>query len=207
MTLVDFAALEQAELETEPYEHIVVPGFVPREQMNAVFESYPAIEQPGSFPLSTLTYGEVFATIIEALDSDRFREPLEEKFGVELAGKPTMFTARGRCGPEDGRIHTDSKTKILTVLLYLNEDWSTEGGRLRLLTNGEDVNAAAKEIPPDFGTLLVFRRSDRSWHGHLPYIGPRRVIQMNWVTSGRVKTWEQFRHKVSAAVKRRGAAA
>ena len=29
---------------------------------------------------------------------------------------------------------------------------------------------------------------------------------MNWVTSGRVKAWEQFRHKVSAAVKR-GAAA
>jgi hypothetical protein len=206
MALVDFAALERAPLETEPYEHIIVPGFVPRENLAAVVESYPQIEQPGSFPLTTLSYGGIFAELIAALDSPQFRAPLEKKFGVSLAGKPTMFTARGRCRLEDGKIHTDSKTKILTVLLYLNEDWMTDGGRLRLLTNGEDVNAAAKEVPPDFGTLLVFRRSEKSWHGHLPYEGPRRVVQMNWVTSQRVKAWEQFRHKVSAAVKR-GAAA
>ncbi len=206
MPLVDYAALERTPLETEPYEHIVVPGFVPRTQMAAVVESYPKIDQPGSFPLTTLSYDGTFAALIEALEAPEFRKPLEEKFGVDLEGKPTMFTARGRCRADDGKIHTDSKTKILTVLLYLNEDWMTEGGRLRLLTNGEDVDAVAKEVPPDFGTLLVFKRSDHSWHGHLPYEGPRRVVQMNWVTSGRVKAWEQFRHKVSAAVKR-GAAA
>lgn len=206
MPLLDFAALERTPLETEPYEHLVVPGFVPRENLSTIVESYPRIDQPGSFPLTTLTYGGAFEALIAALDSPDFRRPLEEKFGVNLEGKPTMFTARGRCRAEDGKIHTDSRTKILTVLLYLNEDWMTEGGRLRLLTNGEDVEAVAKEIPPDFGTLLVFRRSEKSWHGHLPYEGPRRVVQMNWVTSQRVKAWEQFRHKVSAAMKR-GAAA
>jgi hypothetical protein len=206
MALLDFEALASAPLEHEPYEHLVVRDFVPRTHMKEVFDSYPAIAQPGSFPLSTLKYGGVFAKLIEELDSPAFREPLEAKFGVDLKGKPTMFTARGQCRADDGKIHTDSKTKILTVLLYLNDDWMRDGGRLRLLTSGEDIEAVAKEIPPDFGTLLVFKRSDKSWHGHLPYEGPRRAIQMNWVTSGRVKAWEQFRHKVSAAVKR-GAAA
>ncbi|HWE45975.1 MAG TPA: 2OG-Fe(II) oxygenase [Caulobacteraceae bacterium] len=206
MALLDIEALARTPLEHEPYEHLVVRDFVPRENMQAVFASYPEIGLPGSFPLTTLKYGGVFADLIAELDSPAFREPLEEKFGVELAGKPTMFTARGQCRSDDGKIHTDSKTKILTVLLYLNDDWMTDGGRLRLLTSGEDIDAVAKEIPPDFGTLLVFKRSEKSWHGHLPYEGPRRAIQMNWVTSGRVKAWEQFRHKVSAAVKR-GAAA
>ena len=49
---------------------------------------------------------------------------------------------------------------------------------------------------------LVFRRSDNSWHGHKPFAGPRRVVQMNWVTSNRTAAWQQFRHRVSAAVKR-----
>ena len=206
MALLDFEALARTPLEHEPYEHLVVRDFVPRANMAPVFESYPQIAQPGSFPLTTLKYGGAFADLIAELDSPAFREPLEQKFGVDLKGKPTMFTARGQCRAEDGQIHTDSKTKILTVLLYLNDDWMTEGGKLRLLNSGDSVDDFAKEIPPNFGTLLVFKRSEKSWHGHLPYEGPRRAIQMNWVTSGRVKAWEQFRHKVSAAVKR-GAAA
>jgi Rps23 Pro-64 3,4-dihydroxylase Tpa1-like proline 4-hydroxylase len=113
-----------------------------------------------------------------------------------------MFTVRGRCDARDGRIHTDSKKKIITVLLYLNEGWQEEGGRLRLLRNGEDLNAVVAEVSPAFGTMLAFRRSERSWHGHERYVGPRKVIQMNWVVSDHVAAWEQFRHRISAAAKR-----
>ena len=34
----------------------------------------------------------------------------EKKFGVDLTGRPTMITVRGRCRAEDGGIHTDSVT-------------------------------------------------------------------------------------------------
>ena len=40
----------------------------------------------------------------------------------------------------------------------------------------------AAEVPPVSGTVLIFRRSDRSFHGHKPYAGERKVVQMNWVT-------------------------
>jgi hypothetical protein len=141
--------------------------------------------------------------LIDEMNGPAFRRSVEQKFGVDLSGAPTMFTLRGRCDARDGRIHTDSKKKIITVLVYLNDQgWDAAGGRLRLLRSGQDLNATAAEVSPEFGSLLVFRRSDRSWHGHEAYVGPRRVLQMNWVVSDKVAAWEQWRHKLSAAVKR-----
>ena len=207
MAYLDIAALRSTPLETEPYEHLIVEGFIPEAHSAELIGAYPEIGQAGSFPLDTLKVEGAFAALIEEMNAGPFRNAVEEKFGVELEGKATMFTARGRCRAEDGKIHTDSKTKIITVLLYMNEAWDTEGGRLRLLRGGEDLEDYAREVPPGFGTLLLFKRSDRSWHGHLPFEGPRRVVQMNWVTSPRVAAWEQFRHKVSAATKRFGGGA
>lgn len=202
MTYLDIAALRATPPEREPYEHLIVENFVPQAHAEALIGSYPVIEQAGSFPLDTLAYDGAFAALIEEMNAEPFRRAVEEKFGVDLEGKATMFTARGRCRAEDGKIHTDSKSKIITVLLYMNEDWAPQGGRLRLLRGGESLENWAREVPPGFGTLLLFKRSEHSWHGHLPFEGPRRVIQMNWVTSPRVAAWEQFRHKVSAATKR-----
>jgi SM-20-related protein len=202
LAYLDIAALRATPLETEPYEHLIVEGFVPEAHAKDLIGAYPVIEQPGSFPLDTLKVEGAFAALIEEMDSAPFRKAVEEKFGVELEGKATMFTARGRCRTDDGKIHTDSKTKIITVLLYMNEAWDPQGGRLRLLRDGENLDNWAREVPPGFGTLLLFKRSDHSWHGHLPFEGQRRVVQMNWVTSQRVAAWEQFRHRVSAAAKR-----
>jgi SM-20-related protein len=206
LAYLDIAALRATPLETQPYEHVIVEGFVPSAHAEALIGSYPVIEQAGSFPLDTLKYDGAFAALIEEMNAEPFRRVVEEKFGVDLEGKATMFTARGRCRAEDGKIHTDSRSKIITVLLYMNEDWAPQGGRLRLLRDGENLENWAREVPPGFGTLLLFKRSERSWHGHLPFEGPRRVIQMNWVTSPRVAAWEQFRHRVSAATKRLKAA-
>ena len=109
-----------------------------------------------------------------------------------------MYSLRGYTRAKDGQIHTDSKDKIITVLLYLNENWQQPGGRLRILRNGHDVDDFAAEVPPDNGTLLVFKRSDNSWHGHHPFEGPRRSLQMNWMTSEGSKGWHKVRHTLSA---------
>ena len=109
---------------------------------------------------------------------------------------------RGFLRGTDGSIHTDSETKIITVLLYLNDAWVSEGGKLRILRNGTDLENFAAEVPPSNGTLLVFKRSDHSWHGHKPYKGQRRVVQMNWVTEQAVVDREQRRHSVSRLFKK-----
>jgi hypothetical protein len=202
MSLLDLDALEATPLVTDPYDYLVVRDFVRPEAARAIGADYPALDKPGSFALEDVAVKASFAELIGALNGAPFRQAIERKFSIALSDLPTTFTVRGVCGAHDGQIHTDSKTKVITVLLYLNEPWAPDGGRLRVLRNGEDLEAVAAEVPPDFGTLLVFRRSERSWHGHKPFTGPRRVVQMNWVTSQRVAGWQMFRHRLSAAVKR-----
>ena len=47
---------------------------------------------------------------MSALTDPALRQAVEEKFVVELAGRPTMVTVRGRSDGTDGRIHTGSIT-------------------------------------------------------------------------------------------------
>ncbi len=131
-----------------------------------------------------------------------FRDVIEEKFGVDLTGRPTMFTVRGYCARNNGKIHTDTPSKIITVLLYLNQEWEAGGGRLRILRSGTDLDDAAEEVSPNGGTLLIFKRSENSWHGHEPFEGQRRAIQMNWVTDEDVVAHEQRRHRFTSTLKR-----
>ena len=112
-----------------------------------------------------------------------------------------MITARGRCGTRDGNIHTDAVTKIITVLIYMNPHWEEAGGCLRLLRSPTDIEDVLAEVPPVEGTLIAFRRSDNSYHGHKPFIGPRRVIQFNWVTDRGTVGREILRHRASSWVK------
>ena len=202
MGLLKFDALATAPLTTDPYEYVVVENFLDEAAKGDILGGFPDMPDAGSFPLSEVKVGPGLQALFDAMDGPQFRKAIEDKFGLDLGGRATMFTVRGRCDARDGRIHTDSKKKIITVLLYLNEGWQEDGGRLRLLRSGEDLNAVAAEVSPAFGTMLVFRRSDRSFHGHETYVGPRKVIQMNWVTSDKVAAWEQLRHRISATAKR-----
>ena len=113
-----------------------------------------------------------------------------------------MYTVRGFVREKDGAIHTNSETKIITVLLYMNERWQEDAGRLRLLRSPTDLEDYVAEVPPYGGTLLVFRRSDNSWHGHKPISGPRRAMQFNWVTTQDVVDHEQRRHQFSTKFKK-----
>jgi hypothetical protein len=204
MGLLKIEALAATPLQTDPYEYVVVENFLDQTDQAQILGGFPDMPDAGSFPLSELEVGPGLQALFDAMDGPAFRHAVEQKFGLDLKGRATMFTLRGRCDTRDGQIHTDSKKKIITVLLYLNDGWQEEGGRLRLLRSGEDLDAVAAEVPPKFGTLLVFRRSDNSWHGHEQYIGPRKVLQMNWVVSDKVAAWEQWRHRLSAAAKRLG---
>jgi hypothetical protein len=70
-----------------------------------------------------------------------------------------------------------------------------------LLRGAKDIDDYAREIVPLAGTMLAFRRSERSFHGHLPFIGPRRTMQLNWVRDHAVVRRELGRHRWSARLK------
>src|SRR5271155_3492719 len=116
MTLrcLDLEVLKATPVTREPFEYFVVPGFVRAEARAKINADYPKITEGGSFPVAQLAYGPAFREFINDLESDEFRDAFEEKFGLDLAGRPTTITVRGQCSPRDGRTHTDTKRKIIT---------------------------------------------------------------------------------------------
>jgi hypothetical protein len=201
---IDLKAFDAAPVAREPFPFALVPHFVRAEAMAAINEDYPLVTHPGSFPLPTLKYGPAFAALIRAIQGPEFTRAVEKKLGLDLKGRPTMVTARGVSAARDGQIHTDSRTKLVTVLIYMNNAWEAKTGRLRLLRRPDDLEDVIAEVPPDEGTLLIFRNDANAWHGFHAFEGPRRVIQLNWVTDMGVVRREQLRHRVSAFFKRLG---
>lgn len=190
-------------LNTEPFEYLVLRDFLKRDALDGARADFPAVPSAGSHPPAGLKIGGRFKQVVDDICSPAFREAVERKFNIDLSDRPLMYTVRGHCRARDGEIHTDSKTKIITVLLYLNDDsWNSGSGRLRLLRDGSNLENYFEEVEPAGGTLLVFKRSDNSWHGHHSYEGPRRALQFNWVTDQSVVDREQNRHGVSAFFKK-----
>jgi SM-20-related protein len=198
---IDVDAVRAAPLTREPFPYFMVPRFVRPEALDAINADFPTVTHAGSFPLPTLEYGPAFRTFMESIRGPAFTAAVAQKLGVDLSQRPTMVTVRGISAPRDGQIHTDSVTKLVTVLIYMNGRWESPTGRLRLLRGPDNLNDVIAEVPPDEGTLLVFENKPNAWHGFEAFEGPRRVIQLNWVTNGRVVWWEQTRHKVSAFFK------
>jgi SM-20-related protein len=202
MTYLDFETLDSSPLQRDPYEWLIVENFIRPEQFGNVSADFPKVPGPGSHPPAELSIKGHFDSLMKELQGDAFRAAIEKKFDIDLTNRPTMYTVRGFVRQRDGEIHTDSKTKLITVLLYMNEGWESDGGRLRILRSGTDLEDKVAEVPPYGGTLLAFRRADNSWHGHKPHEGPRRAIQLNWVTDQSVVDHEQSRHRFSTRMKK-----
>ena len=199
--LLDLDAFDAAPLQRTPFDHVVIRNIVNAQRLEAVLAAFPDLPGPGSHSPKSLRIARPFAEFIAGLESDAFRAALERKFVIGLEGRPTVTTIRGELRASDGAVHTDSRSKIVTVLLYLNRHWHAAGGRLRLLRS-PDLEDYAVEITPQAGTLLAFRRSDTSWHGHASFAGPRRAVQMSYVTDRGTAVREERRHRLATALKR-----
>jgi SM-20-related protein len=181
MNYLDIGKFNQAEATRTPFEFVTVPAFVSGDALSAVNSDFPKMEKAGNFPLEKLSYGPHFKAFVEQLKGEEFRKAVEAKFGMNLKGLKHLITVRGFAENSDGNIHTDVPSKVVTALIYLNEKWDSTGGMLRLLRDGKNLDDYIAEVPPIGGTLLMFKRSDKSWHGHKPFEGVRRTIQINWI--------------------------
>lgn len=199
--ILDLDRLREAELRRDPFDFVIVEDFLRRDRVPGLVAGFPQVKRHGSFPLAAVPCDTAFAGLAAELEGDALRREIERKFAIDLSGRPTMITVRGHSDGKDGRIHTDSATKLITVLLYLNPVWDERGGRLRLLRRGDDLDDCAAEVAPLAGTMVAFRRSAVSFHGHYPHRGERRVVQLNWVTEPAVVRRELARHLWSARLK------
>jgi hypothetical protein len=205
MTGLDYDRLLATPVAPDPFRHVVVEHFVPPEVLEGVVADLPAVERRGSFPVTALRFGPRAAALMAELEGPKLRAAISEKFVLDLREAGTMVTLRGQSRERDGKIHTDSVAKRVTVLLYLNPDsaaWARREGCLRLLRGPDDIEDYAVEVPPVNGTLLVFPNGPTTFHGHKQFLGRRYVVQLNYMTADQAARSELRRHKVSALVKR-----
>lgn len=179
--MLNLDALRRARVNTDPYDFLVVPDFLDAEVLRRVNADYPPIDSAANHALENLSGGPAFAALMDELQGPELAEVLGDKFDMALAALPTTVTVRKFCERTDGNIHTDHKSKVVTVLVYFNEAWDREEGQLRLLRSKDDIEDYAAQVPPLGGTLLAFRRTDHSWHGHTRFVGERRMVQINYL--------------------------
>jgi len=191
MSNIDYKRLEAARLQTDPFDYLVVPDCIGPQALRALNEDYPDIQHAGNLSTDELTYGAAFEQFLAEVQGPEFAAAIGRKFNLDLKESPTTVTVRKFCEQSDGNIHTDHRSKVITVLFYFNENWSISTGQLRLLRSPDNIDDYAAEVPPNGGTLLAFRRTDHSWHGHHPFIGERRMMQVNFLRSDRLSLLKQ----------------
>src|SRR5690606_39442544 len=125
--LLNLAEIQSATLKRDPYPYMVVEDVINADAIEAILGDFPAIDYPGSIPVSEVRYGPAFQALLDELNGPAFRDTIAARFGLDLANRPIMTTVRGVMRDKDGRIHTDSKTKVITRRLHLNQDGRDEG--------------------------------------------------------------------------------
>jgi hypothetical protein len=198
--------LERADVVVahDPFCFVVAPTQLPEANREALLRDFPRYGSAGFFPYREQDCGPSIQALVAEFSGGAFASALGARLGIpELAGFPVIVTLSDSVHRRHGTIHTDSTSKIATALLYLNPSWPENGaGCLRLLRRGDDIDAlAAPAIPPLYGTLVAFRRADNSWHGHLPFEGARRVLQVAWLASVADAARKDRRGRLSRMVK------
>lgn len=183
LQILNAQAIEDSQIDLSPYPHFLGQGGLREEVIPSLRSGFPQITKPGFLTVDDLSLAPPFRQLIDDMESPELTEILSSKFGLDLHPFPRLTTVRRLSQRKDGRIHTDGPSKVMTVLLYLNDDWAEdENGRLRVLYDGKHFEPFACEIPPVMGTFFGFLRSDQSWHGHKPFTGERRVVQTAWIS-------------------------
>ncbi len=202
--IVDLAldAFEATPLRVDPFDHALLAHFLSPADCAAARAAFPMSDYGGLAPAPEEAPNDGLGRLLRALRRPEVTDAFARKFGVALDPEALMIHLRSRAQVKDGRIHADSRDKLVTALLYLNDGWPHQGGRLRLLRNSEDLEDYATEAPPLDGFLIAFRRTDHSWHGHHPYVGVRRCVMFNWMVSKAAARRELKRHALSSAMKR-----
>jgi len=200
-SILDLKAVSDARINSDPFPFFVVENVIAPESVDSVHRAFPEISAGGSFTLTEVNPGRAFNNLLEELNQPEFREIISSKLGLDLRDRPMVITLRGQSRAKDGRIHTDSKSKMATILIYFNEQWESETGRLRILRS-ENMEDFVSEVAPNVGTMIAFKVTDNCWHGYPAFEGLRQSIQINFVEDDRAANKHGKRHGWTAKLKK-----
>lgn len=205
--LLDTARLDQAstQVRAQPFAFLIARDQLASAAFDELATDFPRYPSAGFFPHEVRDCGPSINRLIDDLTSREFADAIGARLGVpNLGAYPSLVTICRALNKRHGTIHTDSRSKVVTALIYLNETWpAISEGCFRFLNRIDDIDdLVVPEIRPIYGNLVAFKRADNSFHGHLPHQGERRVIQVAWLTSEQEKLRKTQRGKLSRLFKK-----
>ena len=178
--ILDLAPFRAAPRHDDPYPWVTAAGCLRPDALPALQRDFPALPRPGYHPVATFTPRGAFAALLAEIEAGALDLAMGEKFGIDFGALPRLVTVRQVSAAHEGRPHTDSASKVATLLLYLHPGWANPAGRIRVLRR-ESLADPVAEVSPEEGNVFAFLRGERSWHGHTPFVGERRVVQVAWL--------------------------
>jgi Rps23 Pro-64 3,4-dihydroxylase Tpa1-like proline 4-hydroxylase len=184
----DFESIKEEFKSKKPFSFVMIENFFLPEKAEAIYASYPAIEngkwdgttyldQKNKFQKTKFESGSIFETVFRELNSPEFLKWLEQVTGIpdliddtELFGGGLHQSVSGAFlnVHVDYNIHPETKQhRRLNVLVYMNKDWKeTYEGHLELwdLTDGKKEQIA--RYAPEFNRCVIFETNEISFHGH-----------------------------------------
>lgn len=205
--LLDPASLDRPDtlVRELPFAFLIAREQLPAAAAADLARDFPNYGNAGFFPHEAADCGSSVNRLVDELTSPEFADAIGVRLGIpDLGRHPSLVTLCRSLNLRHGTIHTDSKSKVVTALVYLNESWpDISEGCLRFLNRIDHIDdLVVPEVRPLYGTVVAFRRADNSFHGHLPHEGERRVVQVAWLTSEEEKLRKTQRGKLSRLFKK-----
>jgi hypothetical protein len=212
--MIDLTRIEGQALSTEPYSWASIGELFALSDAAALVESYPVdsfktligndgekgweyearslIQMGAAVPSHPENLSRAWQELAGDLVSPGYREAMGRLTGHDFTASPIEvnvfhYGPGAWMGP-----HKDLADKIVTHVLYFNEEWNAEvGGCLRILRSSEMSDVQA-EIPPVVGDSAVLVRSEDSWHAVSRVVDgsstSRRSVTVTFYKPGAVST-------------------
>ena len=184
--MINLSSLDDATLSVAPFEHVIVDNLFRPSDASALAETYPRehfksvcgadTEKGYAYDVRELIGMGARAPSHEAALSPAWRELAWDLLHPSYRASLSLLTERDLhqvpievnvfhyaagawLGP-----HVDLSDKIVTHVLYFNEQWNAQdGGCLKILRSRESHDTHQR-VPPIVGASAVLVRSNRSWH-------------------------------------------
>lgn len=204
------AGLGDSFMCAEPFPHVVIDEFLPREVLEEVLECFPS---PQAIPWRSYNVVEEnklacedetkfpprIRHLLRELNSSVFVSFLESLTGIRGLIADPHYRGGGLHQILPGGyldVHIDFNwyerlrlDRRLNLIVYLNKNWKEEYGGCLELWDTEGAHCA-KKVLPVFNRCVVFATTECSYHGHpQPVTGPpgltRKSLALYYYSNGR----------------------
>ena len=108
--------------------------------------------------------------LARALGSAPYRQALSRLTGVDLSSAPMEVNVFHYGPGANLGAHPDLSDKLVTHILYFNEQWDPRDGGCLSILRSNDASDVSAVVVPQVGNSAVLVRSDDSWHAVSPVV-------------------------------------